>query len=73
MPHCPWRLIREHWSPWLATVLDTCHDIESGNRPHGWPEVYTDGFVEAVRYVQRQQTAASARAMEQATAKSKRR
>lgn len=64
VPHCPWRVIRDEWTPWLEAVLNLCADIAGGRPPVGWPDRYTAGVVDAVRYVQRQTDAASAASLE---------
>jgi len=65
VPYCPWRLIRENWSPWLAVVLELYRDREKGCLT-GWPHDYAGAVVEAVRLLESESRAAEAAAIEAA-------
>jgi hypothetical protein len=64
IPHCPWRVIRDTWDPWLGAVVDAASDIAAGQPLAGWPDDYSAAFVDAVRYLRRESDAAQAKAME---------
>lgn len=49
--------------PWTDEILRLVHDYDAATIA-GWPEAYTAGTVDAVRYVQRESVAALRRRQE---------
>ena len=61
MPHCPFRLLREP-DPLRDAIVELVQDYRAGVL-RGWPDRYTAGVVEGVRYCLRESDAASSALM----------
>lgn len=59
MDRCPMHYLVQSADGWRDSIAGLLHDVEAG-LVHDWPEGYTAGTVQAIRYIRRESASCGA-------------